>query len=230
MTQPNPDAPAPVPQNPPQAPATGPAAPAPTTGPPAAPGTQPGNDGDGDHLGEAGKKALAAERERAKAAEKLVTDLQQQLTAMRPAMDMLAKLQQVTTPADERTDLQQLQEKLAAVEKTAAEERLARLRLEVIQAKGLTPAHAEWLRGSTVEELAASADQLIALFPGAQQPNGQQPAGMPGAIPGVPRPDPTQGARGGGPDLQAQIKAAEEKGDVKTSILLKQQQRALQQQ
>jgi hypothetical protein len=225
MTQPNPGAPAePNPTTPP-APATGPAAPtAPAQQPAPNPPQQTTTDGDPGDLGDAGKRAIAVERERAKAAERLASDLQKQLEQVKPAMDILQQLQKATTPADEKTELQKLQEQLAAVEKTAAEERLARLKLEVVQAKGLTPAHADWLRGSTAEELAASADALLALFPGAQ-PNGQQqPAGTPGGTPGTPRPDPTQGARGSAvADLQTQIREAESKGDVRTSILLKQQ-------
>lgn len=202
-----------------------------------------GAQGDPGQLGDAGKKALAAERARAKAAEEAakadrakLADLEKQLKALQPAADIFAQIRKAAVPEGEKTDTEKLADRLAEMEKTAGDERLARLRLEVIGDKGLTKAHAKWLAGETYEELAASADELLALFPqpapaptavpngqpADQGGNGQQPAATP-PTPAAPRPDPTQGARGQGIDLNAQIQDALAKGDVKTSIALKQQ-------
>jgi hypothetical protein len=154
-------------------------------------------------LGEAGKKALQAERDARAALEKQIKQLQ-------PLMDLLGG----KGSGDTKSDLEKLTERMAELENTAATEREARLRLEVASEKGLTPQQAARLQGKTREELAADADVLLTLFPPAP--------GTPQA-PGTPRPDPSQGAKGGAPDLDAQIRDAEAKGDLARSIALKHQ-------
>src|SRR5690606_38784871 len=109
---------------------------------------------------------------------------------------------------DGKTDVQRLAGRLDAYERQLAEERQARWRVEVAAERGLPPALADRLRGSTREVLAADADALKALIPAA------------GAAPRVPMPDPTQGARAP-VDLDAQIRDAESKGNVRDSIRLK---------
>lgn len=109
-------------------------------------------------------------------------------------------------PADVKTDdlaatVKQMQEQMRAAE-------LRAVRLEVAAAKGLTPAQAARLQGTTREELDADADQLKELFPTS-------------ATPGIPAPDPTQGSRGSTNALEAQLKAAQDKGDAKEAIRLK---------
>lgn len=118
-----------------------------------------------DPLGEAGKKALAAERDARKAAEK-------ELAKYR-------KAEQEKAEAD-KTEA----EKRAAAEQRAADAELRATRLEVAHAKGLTPAQAKRLVGTTKEELEADADEILRDFPTAQ------------AKPGAPKPDPSQGPRG----------------------------------
>ncbi len=76
-----------------------------------------------------------------------------------------------------------LQDRIAAIEERERKAELRDLRAEVATVKGLTPAQAKRLQGSTREELESDADDLLASFPGK---------------PGTPRPDPTQGARSGG--------------------------------
>jgi len=267
MTQPNPGdggnaAPTnPTPTNPaPQNPATGPAA-QPTfvqpTLPPGQPAAEPatgaadpvaggqdGSAGDADQLGEGGKKALAAERARAKAAEKAaaeqteahnrqLADLKKQLDALQPAAELFAQFRKVAVPDAEKTDVERLQEELAQVRQETQTERQARWRLEIATDKGLTKDQAAELRGDTQQELAAHADRLLKLFPKAPPPpppdptaepaNAQQPApnGQPAPAAG-PKPDPSQGARGP-VDIHAQIQDALAKGDTRTSIALKQQ-------
>lgn len=268
MTQPNPGDGNAAPQNDPTpaAPATGPA-PAPTA-PPTPPGFQPAggdtaaeddaaqqllaaavqadqqNQGDPNQLGDAGKRALAAERARAKAAEdaqkaqaKQLADLTKQLSDLKPAADIFAQLRKAAVPEEEKTDAEKLREELEQVRRETATERRQRWLLEIVQDHNLSREDAEWLRGDTREELEASAQKLAARLAatqpapqppvpenGQQQPaDGQQPqATQPAPTPAAngPVPDPTQGARGP-VDINAQIQDALANGDIKTSIALK---------
>lgn len=118
-----------------------------------------------DPLGDAGKKALAAERDARKAAEK-------ELAKFR-------KAEQDRADADKTAD-----EKRAAAEQRADAAEQRAMRLEVAAEKGLTAAQAKRLVGSTREELAADADEILRDFPTAA------------AKPTGPKPDPSQGARG----------------------------------
>lgn len=185
--------PAPTPVDPAPAPAP---SPAPAEQPP--PAEQP--------LGPAGKKALDEER----AARK---ELEKQLAALAPLQQLAAAMAGGQQQPGGPSEVELLQQRFAQLEQTANEERTARWRLEVAQAKNLTPEQASWLQGGTQEELLASADRLLAAFPAA-------PAAPPG--PRTPAPDPSQGARGGqpGPDLEARIAEAQAKGDWRTVLAL----------
>lgn len=175
--------------------------------------TEPAKTGDDKPLGEAGQKALAAERDARKALEKQLADQAKTLEGLAPLAE-LAKVLGVKA-ADGKTDVQQLTEQVAAMQKLQQDAEVRALRLEVAAEKGLTPAQAARLQGGTRDELAADADQLKTLFPGAAP-------GTPGT-PGTPVPDPSQGAHGSLNDLQTQLKAAQDKGDHKASIRLKTQ-------
>lgn len=203
MTQP-----APVPTAPPGDPAQPPTTPpAPNPAPQPAP-TQPAGDPPADDkpLGPAGERALAAERDARKALEKQIAEL----APLKKIADMLGA---GTPAAAGKSEIELLNERFAQHEKTIAGERAARFRAEVANEKGLTAQQAEWLRGDSKEELAASADQLVALFPAAAASGPRTPA-----------PDPSQGARGGQPaNLEAQIAEATAKGDVGTVIALQRQ-------
>lgn len=184
--------------NPPADPGATP--PAPTTEP--APTDPPAT---GDGLGEAGKKALAEERAARKELEKQLKALQDR----DPVKDLLAKLGQPTTePGTDPTVA--LQQRIAAMEERTTAAELKAMRLEVAAAKGFTADQAARLQGATREELEADADRLRALFPTAPTTT----------TPGVPAPDPTQGARGGSADREALIKEAQSKGDWRTVIRL----------
>lgn len=200
MTQPAPD-PTPPPGDP--APASAPTDPAPAP-PPADPPADP-------PLGPAGKKALDEERAARKALEKRLAELE----PLKKLADALGGGQQ--QPGG-KSEVELLNERFAELERTAAEERAARWRLEVAAEKGLTPAQAARLTGGTRDELAADADELLALFP----------AAAPG--PRTPVPDPSQGARGGqpGPDLEAQIAEAQKAGDWRKVLRLNGQKMATQ--
>jgi hypothetical protein len=184
-------------------PTPAPGDPAPTPTAPPVPAPAPAPDPADKPLGPAGERALAAEREARKALEK-------QMAEYAPLKELAAALAGGQKPPAGKSEVDLLNERFAELEKTANEERAARWRVEVAQAKGLSAEQASWLQGTTQEELAASADRLLAAFPTA-------PAG-----PRTPVPDPSQGARGGapGPDLQAQIDAAKKAGDWKAAIAL----------
>lgn len=143
--------------------------------PPADPPGDPAPKPD-DQLGDAGKKALAAERKRASDAEK-------ELARYRKAEQEKADA--------EKSELQKAAEAREAAEKRAADAETRALRLEVAQEKGLTAAQAKRLQGSTREELETDADELLAAFPA--------PPAVPGK-PAAPKPDPSQGARGNAPE------------------------------
>ncbi|MGW6855792.1 hypothetical protein [Streptomyces xanthophaeus] len=92
-----------------------------------------------------------------------------------------AEAELTTRKAAEMTETQRLQaEKDAADARAVAAETAAAtasaelLRTQVATSKSLTPAQTTWLRGSTKEELEASADQLLADF-GTPQGGGATP-------------------------------------------------------
>lgn len=64
----------------------------------------------------------------------------------------------------DKTESQKAAERAEAAEKRAAEAEQRAIRLEIAAAKGLTPAQAKRLVGSTAEELEADADELLATF------------------------------------------------------------------
>lgn len=181
--------------------------------PPAAPGagdpqSQQGNNGD-EPLGEAGKRALNAERTR-------VRELEQRLSGLAPLVEFVEQIRAGKAVADDqKTDTERLQEQIQQLQADAAAERLGRLRLEVATEAALPPELAARLNGTTREELAADAAALKALIPAPESTQGG---------PRRPAPDPTQGGRGAPPDLSAQIAAAEQAGDWQLSMRLKNQQ------
>jgi hypothetical protein len=157
----------------------------------------------GEQLGEAGLRALQAEREARKA-------LEEELKGLAPLKQLAEAIRGGKhVPEDEKTEVEKLSEQIQQLQAANEQERLGRLRLEVATAAGLTPEQAARLQGSSREELAADAEALKALFPSAE------PAG-----PRRPVPDPTQGARGP-VDLSSQIREAEANGDIATAIALK---------
>lgn len=155
----------------PPAPAPAPAPTPPAPAPPA-PADPPKPD---DPLGEGGKKALEAERKRA-------NELDKELAKYKKAEQ--DKLDAEKSEAEKRT----------AAEVRAAAETLRADRAEVAHEKGLTPAQAKRLVGSTKAELLADADQILIDFP-------VTPAAPAG--PAVPKPDPSQGSRGNQPEARA---------------------------
>ena len=117
-------------------------------------------------LGEGGKKALSAEREARKAAEKTAAELKAKLDEIEQAnLSDLEKAQQAAKAATDR---------LAEIEATSRRQKVA---IE----KGVPAKWVDRLRGDTEEELAADADQILADI--------QQ-------SPTTPKPDLSQGSQG----------------------------------
>lgn len=98
----------------------------------------------GDDLGDGGKNAIAAEREARKQAERQLREVQKALKSYEDR---------------DKTELQRALERAEAAEKAAAEASFTAMRTKVAAAKGVP---ASSLTGTTEEELAASADELIA--------------------------------------------------------------------
>lgn len=100
-------------------------------------------------LGDAGKKALDAERRDKRAAERRATDLE-------------AKLKEFEDR--DKTESTRAVERAEAAEKALAAAESRALRLEVASEKGLTPAQAKRLVGESREELEADASELLETF------------------------------------------------------------------
>lgn len=135
----------------------------------------PAAQGDPDQLGDAGKRALAAERKRADDAEKAQKALQAQIDQIEAA-----KL----------SDLEKAQKTAADATATATKAQVEAARLRVAMAKGIPVALVDRLRGGTEEEIAADADELLKVV---TPPTQGDPARDP-----APRPDLTQGTGSGG--------------------------------
>lgn len=100
-------------------------------------------------LGDAGKKALDAERREKRAAEKRAAELE-------------ARLKEIEDR--DKTESARAIERAEVAEKAAAVAEARALRLEVASEKGLTPAQAKRLVGESREELEADAQELLDTF------------------------------------------------------------------
>lgn len=108
-------------------------------------------------LGDAGKKALDAERRDKRAAEKRATDLEARLKEFEDR---------------DKTESTRAIERAEAAEKALAAAESRVLRLEIASEKGLTPAQAKRLVGETREELEADASELLETFKPASADDG----------------------------------------------------------
>lgn len=127
---------------------------------------------DEETLNAGGVKALRAERDARKAADARVKDLEAQLAALSVSLD---ETKTAGTVAAEQAAAQvaELQAKLA--------------RAEVIHAMRVPDALADFLQGSTAEELTESAEKLLAAIPTPTPASDAAPAPL------AMRPDPSQG-------------------------------------
>lgn len=135
-------------------------------------------------MGDPGKKALQEERQKARAAERELKAAQARLKEFEDR---------------DKSEAEKTAERLSAADKRAAEAEQKAIRLEVAYAKGLTPAQAKRLVGSSREELEADADDILATFPTAPAAPDRK----------APKPDPSQGTRGGKPLSGAEAGRAE---------------------
>lgn len=119
-----------------------------------------------EKLGEAGLKALRAEREAAKA-----------LKSERDAL--AAKIKEFEDK--DKTEAEKTAERLAELEKASTTNATKALRLEIALDKGLPKTLAARLQGSSREELEADADALLKLIPAGSK---------------TPKPDPSAGNGG----------------------------------
>lgn len=101
-------------------------------------------------LGVAGKKALIRERETAKAAEKRASDAEARIKEFEDR---------------DKSEAQKLEDRATAAEARAALLESNSLRRDVAEEKGLTPAQAKRLVGTTRDELEADADDIAEAFP-----------------------------------------------------------------
>jgi hypothetical protein len=145
-----------------------------------------GDDGP-DDLGDAGKQAIARMKAERNAARKELRGVQAQLSKLAP-LQKLADALGAPAADDGQPDVEALAKRLSQHESELAAERTARYRAEVAAEKSLTAAQARRLVGTTREELAKDADELLKDF-AQQQGDGRHPR--------TPRPDPSQGSRGG---------------------------------
>lgn len=125
-----------------------------------------------DTLNEGGVKALRAERDARKAADARVKELEAQVAALTVNLDE-AKANATSAAEEAATQVADLQTQLA--------------RLQVIHEKAVPDALAEFVQGTTAEELAASADKLLAAIPAPAPASDAAPAPL------AMRPDPSQG-------------------------------------
>lgn len=127
-------------ENTPAVPAGTDPTPQPGTAPAASPAATP------DGLGDAGQKALQAERKARQVAEKQAKEYGEQLQALEDA---------------KKSNEQRSQERAEKAERDAAAANLKLLRLEVASAKGLTASQAARLTGSTREEIETDAEAYL---------------------------------------------------------------------
>lgn len=149
---------------------------------------QRGRDADAaeDHLADAGKRALRAERRRAADAEKRARDAENELAELQRA-----QMSDQDRVVAERDDYRTRYEEATA---TAAKKDVEILRYEVAADKGLTLRQARRLKGHTREEMEADVEELLADFPAPTR---------------NPLPDPAAGPSGdgGGGRTVAQVQA-----------------------
>lgn len=133
--------------------------------------TEPQGDPAATDLGDAGKRAIAAERDARSQAEKRANELQAKLDKIE--QDGLSELEKANRRA------QEAESKLTATEKRVA-------RLTVIAEKQIPAEYHDLIRGDTEDELAAAADKIAALI--AKAPRGPVIPGQ-GATPNTAKPN-----------------------------------------
>lgn len=125
------------------------------------PMTEPDATSEPEPLGDAGIAALQKERDQRKALEKQIREL-------KPLAAKARELEEAS-----KSELDKAAERATAAEARAAAAEAQLVRKDIAAAKGLKPEAAEFLTGTTPEEIEASADKLLALMPEQQRPPGR---------------------------------------------------------
>lgn len=115
---------------------------------------QPTEESAKDALGDAGKRALEAERRNARAAAKERDALAQRLKEFEDR---------------DKSEAEKATQRITDAEGRASQAEAKAMRLEIAFEKGLTPAQAKRLVGATREELEADADELLETFKPAEK-------------------------------------------------------------
>lgn len=146
-----------------------------------------------DQLGEAGKKALQAERDARAQAEKRVKELEQQISTVQSQFE--AERETFQASIDDLTG------QLSTATNEATEAAGSALKLRVALRKGLPEQFADRLKGDDEAALEADADQFALLTVGQGKT--------------TPKPDLSQGAKGG----RGETSTAQQFADAVTGIL-----------
>lgn len=123
----------------------------------------PNPDPEPDDLGDAGKKAIKAERDARKALEAKVKELEPLATKAKELEDA------------QKSEVDKLNDRIAELEPSTKEA----ARLRVALRKGLTETQAKRLVGDTEEDLEADADELVAEFAPPEEDGTPAPARRP---------------------------------------------------
>lgn len=129
-------------------------------------------------LGEGGIKALNAERDARREAEKALKDLQEQLNELKPAAERLREIED-----QQKSDLEKANEKIAELEAKDAKSQVEALRWRIAAKHGISDEDAEvFLTGSDEDSITKQAERLVALQGEKQEADKHKP-------------DPSQGPR-----------------------------------
>ncbi|MCU1640905.1 MAG: hypothetical protein JWN03_1180 [Nocardia sp.] len=152
----------------------------PTGATPTDPGTLLPPTADEDDLGEGGEKALKSERAARRAAEKTARENATQ------AQELAKRLQAIEDA--NKTDTEKQSERIAVLKKDAAKA----IRYEAAEKTGLSLSLAQRLKGGTLDEMIADAEELKGLIGSSASQQTTPPA-----APGTPKSDRRQGGGGG---------------------------------
>lgn len=117
------------------------------------------NDDPDEPLGEGGIKALNAERDARREAEKALKDMQAQIDDLKPAAERLKEIED-----QQKSDLDKANERLAELEGKAAKADTERLRYQIALKHEITEEDAQlWLTATSEEDLTKQAERFAEL-------------------------------------------------------------------
>lgn len=135
----------------------------------------------GEPLGEGGIKALTAERDARKEAERKIKELEDRLAEVSPAAQRLKEIED-----QQKSELEKANERMAELEAKAALSATEALRYRVATKHGISDEDAEvFLTGSDEESITKQAERLVALQGERVQAQQQKPDPSQGARPGA---------------------------------------------